>query len=589
MDRRHAAILAADIVGFSGIMACDETAAFESLQLAWKAVLAPAVAESGGRVFKRTGDGFLAEFAAPLEAATAALKIQQDMQTGTNGESEDLPLRFRIGVDFGDVIVDGDDLLGNCVNVAVRLEGLAPPGGICVSAAAQELLSGYLQAPLSYVGPQRVKNLPEPVEVWRVEVDGGLSGMGIGLGFALPELPSIAVSPFASVSSEAADEHLAVGLTEDVTSALSRFNSLFVVGRGSALALQSGGAAARDVARALGVQYALEGSIRRAGDRLRISVRLLDAVNDRLVWSERFDCDAVNAFEIQDEITSAVAMAVQPEIQAAEVTRLRRSTTSQPQEWDGIAHAWSEMNAFSATGHAAAARHLEEVIARHPSSAQAHAVLSLCRAMEGLYAWNRPPPQSIRMSAEAAMKGFALEPRNDVALFGIGVATFFQRRHREAEQRFRTVLDINPNSSSAMVLLGSVLAWLREDKESVELLDRAIRLSPRDHWASHGWCHLALPDFRSGDFDTAIDKCERGLALNPRNPSLLRMAAACRGFRGGVEDARDTLRRLFELLPSSSIVTTRAGLPVAFDEDGERFCEGLKRAGMPEHSPADNL
>ena len=580
MERRLTTILAADLVGYSRLMAADEEGVIQRLRSVRKDVVDPEIARTAGRIVKTTGDGLLVEFPSPVSAVRCALAVQLEMTERETGP-EDQRLTFRVGVNLGDVVEDGDDILGDGVNVAARLEALAPPGGICISRAVHDQLRGKVDAPLTRLGPQMVKNIPEPIEVWRVET-GDAPQKFEEPRHALPEKPSIVVLPFANMSAEPDQDFFCDGMSEDITTALSHFSELFVIARNTAFTYKDRSVNVRDISSELGVQFVLEGSVRRSGPRIRINAQLVDAINDRHVWAAKYDRKIDDIFDVQDEITEAIVMAVAPEIRAAEIARVRRESVPDLGSWEIVIRALGEMDDFSAAGHARAYDLLKTALDRDGNSVEALAVLSACHALEALYAWNRPPPEALQLSAQAASKASMLDPRNDVALVCLGVANFVGRKHHEAVGYLRSGMEVNPNSSSCIGMLGVVLVWLREFEEATELLNRAVRLSPRDHWTSHFVGHLGVIETLKGRHAEALVKAEEALRHNPRNPSILRLLASAQGHLGLEEQAKVTLARIYELMPGVSLSQTKMTVPIAFEEDMEIFLEGLRKAGMPE-------
>jgi adenylate cyclase len=322
MDRRLTTILAADLVGYSRLMAADEEGVIARLRAARSEVIDPAIAEAGGRIVKTMGDGLLVEFGSPVAAVRTALVVQRAMAARETGP-EERRLTFRIGVNLGDIVIDGDDILGDGVNIAARLETLAPPGGLCISRTVHDQVRGKLDAVLTPLGPQPVKNLPEPVEVWRVEVEGARTAPVVNTG----QRPSVAVLPFDNMSRDADQDFLADGIVEDVISELSRFRDLTVIARNSSFSFRGQALDVRKIAQELGVRYVVEGSVRRSGDRLRLTAQLIDASDGSHLWAGRWDRTMADLFDLQDELTRAIVSAVAPEVSAHERSLARKKPT----------------------------------------------------------------------------------------------------------------------------------------------------------------------------------------------------------------------------------------------------------------------
>ncbi len=331
-ERRLAAILAADVAGYSRLMGADEEGTLAALKAHRRELVDPTIAEHRGRIVKTTGDGLLAEFASVVDAVRCAVAIQEGMAERDAAVPEDRRIAFRIGVNLGDIIIDEDDIYGDGVNVAARLEGLAEPGGICIGRAARDQVRDRLDLDLEDIGEQAVKNIARPVRVFRVKLPAPEAEAPAAL--ALPDKPSIAVLAFANMSGDPEQEYFADGIAEDIITALSRFRWFFVIARNSSFTYKGQAVDVKQVARELGVQYVLEGSVRKAGNRVRITAQLIDALTGRHVWAERYDRDLTDIFAVQDEITETIAGAVAPSFVSAEARRAERKRPEDLDAWD---------------------------------------------------------------------------------------------------------------------------------------------------------------------------------------------------------------------------------------------------------------
>ncbi len=578
MERRLTTIVAADLAGFSRLMAADEEGVIRRLRAARGEVIVPAVDEAGGRIIKTMGDGLLLEFPSPVVAVRAVIAIQEAIAARETG-SEDQRLRFRVGVNLGDVVEDGDDILGDGVNVAARLEQLSAAGGAVISRSVYDQLRGKVDVTLIAMGPQRVKNIPDPIDAWRIDIAGAAAAP---MSFDLPENPSIVVLPFVNISPDPDQEFFCDGLVEDVTTALSRFSQLFVIARNTAFTLKGRTMDVREVSRSLGVKYVLEGSVRSAGRRLRVNAQLIDAIEDRHVWAEKYDGDIEDIFAFQDDLTERIVTAVAPQVRTAEIVRSRRKSTPDLGVWELVARAQGEIATFTAASLAAAERNLVAAIARDPVSADAYSALAFTHAMNSLYGWARPPAESLRLAIEAGERAVDLEPANAEALTHLGTSYFISRRHDDGVELLRRALKANPNLSLAMGALGMVLVWMRRFEEGTELLHRSIRLSPNDPLNSLRVAHLGFEALMNRRFQDALDFADEALRLNPRSPTALRFMAAAQGHLGMTEAARETLARLETYAPAMTIARVRVGVPYVYEEDFEIFAEGMRLAGMPE-------
>jgi len=376
VQRRLAAIVAADVVGYSGLMEHDEAGTLARLKSLRAEVFDPTTTRFGGRVFKNTGDGALSEFASAVDAVQSAVEVQRALAARNADLPADARIILRIGISLGDVIVDGDDLYGNGVNIAARMEGLAEPGAICVSGNVHEHVCNTLDVTFEDLGEQVVKNIDRPVRSYRVHLESAAELVATTEPLPLPEKPSIAVLPFQNMSGDAEQEFLADGVAEDIITALSRLRWLFVIARNSTFAYKGASSDVRDVARDLGVRYVLEGSVRRAGSRVRVTGQLVDATTGNHIWAERYDRDIEDIFELQDEITTAIVRAVDPEIQGAERERALRKRPENLTAWDYYQRGLWHLARLTRDDLDQATEHLSEAISADPRFAPAWAVKS---------------------------------------------------------------------------------------------------------------------------------------------------------------------------------------------------------------------
>lgn len=578
MERRVATIVAADLVGYSRLMAADEVGTISRLREVRARLVDPAISDNGGRIFKTMGDGLLVEFPSPLQALRCVTLIQDTMARTESGP-EDAQLKFRIGMNHGDVLGDGGDILGDGVNVAARLESLSAPGGAVVSRSVHDYVLGKLDVAMTPMGPQRLKNIPNAVEAWRLNLVGAEAPP---MQYELPEKPSIVVLPFENLSPDPEQAFFCDGLTTDVTAALGRFSQLFVIARNTALTYKNKAADVREISQTLGVQYVLEGSVRSTGNRLRVAVQLIDAMNDRHLWSEKYDGELANVFDFQDDVTDRVVAAVAPEVTNAEIARARRNPTTDLSVWALHARARAEIFAFTPASMRRTREIAQQAIEIDPDNSESHAILAEAYCLEALYGWNRQPAKSLEMSMEASKKAMKLDRRNEHAMLTMGFGLVNMRRHGDAIRMARKALKINQNSTDCMSLLGIVLAWERQYDEAVDVLNAALRLGPHDHWGCYIKVHLGVAAFYRRHFEETISHCDDAHNDSPQNPTPLRLKTTALGHMGRLDEARETLRQLQELIPDVSLKSSRYAVISNFPEDVEFFIEGLRRAGMPD-------
>lgn len=505
MERRLTTILAADLVGYSRLMAADEEGVIRRLRAARAEVVDPALAEAGGRIVKTMGDGLLVELASPVAAVRAALFVQRAMAAREFGP-EDQRLAFRIGVNLGDIVIDGDDILGDGVNVAARLETLAPPGGLCISRAVQEQVRGKLDAVLTPLGPQAVKNLPEPVEVWRVEVEGVAAASPIKAGVK----PSIAVLPFDNMSRDADQDFLADGIVEDVITELSRFRDLTVIARNSSFSFRGTATDVRKIAQELGVRYVVEGSVRRAGDRLRLTAQLIDAADGSHVWADRWDRTMADLFDLQDELTRAIVTAVAPEISAHERTLARRKPTESLTAWELTQRAHAEYLRYSPESIFRTKELAERAIAADPGNVPAHTLLARVHATDAFSGRSQDAGASLRLAHDAASRAIDLDSRSEAAFGAMGFVLAAQGRMHEALEALERARSLNPNNAD-VIHMGAYVRLqpaIAEPKRALEDARLALRLSPTDPfaWARRTVAGEAL--LQLGEHEAALAELE---------------------------------------------------------------------------------
>ena len=508
MERRLTTILAADIAGYARLMAADEEAVVDRLKALRTRVIDPAVNERGGRIVKTMGDGLLIEFASPVEAVRAAIAVQVATNAAEAAMPEDQRMLFRIGVHFGDVMVDGDDLLGDVVNVAARLETLSPVGGLCVSRAVREMIEGKVAADLTDIGPQRVKNIPEPVDVWRVEVAGAVAPA------EKPRTPSpsIAVLPFTSRSPDPDDAFLADGIVEDVTNELSRFRALTVIARASARGYQADDRDIPAIGRALGARYLVEGSVRRAGERLRVTAQLIDAETGVQIWSDRWDRLTADLFDLQDELTSAIVTAVEPELGAHERTLARRKPTDSLTAWELCQRGYAAFGDYSTESMDAAATLLKRSVTADPEFALPRALLSRVSNVRIASGRSDDPGADIAEGLRWADEALTIDDRLEMAHLSRAIILAIKGESEAALASINSALALNSNHPGCHH--GMTLVQLFSPEPDAELMTKhaktALQLSPKDPTAHAMQFALANGflfrnyDFADPDFGAAI-------------------------------------------------------------------------------------
>ena len=588
MERRLAAIVVADIAGYSRMVAEDETGAIERMRQLRDTVTEPALEKCGGRIVKRTGDGALVEFSSVIGAVEGAIDVQRKLAEIARNDPEGRRFVLRIGVHLGEVLVESDgDIHGDGVNVAARLEALCAPGEILVSGAVWEHLDGRLDVPAEDLGPRELKNIPRKVPLHRLtpvegaspaprEADPGKASQ------PLSDRPSIVVLPFDNLSRDPEQDFFSDGIVEDITTALSHFDSLFVIARNTAFTFRGRSKNVRDVGRELGVQYVLEGSVRTAGDRIRVTAQLIDATADRHVWAQKYDGQLEDVFQLQDEITRNIVGAVAPEIEADAIAKVVGKQARDLNDHEQLRRAKWHLTQLSAENNLQAEEICKELLQRNPDLVEAYTTLAWGYGYDAIYAWNRPSPDSNQMALEASQNAIARNPVDAAAHTVFGALMFSLRRHEDAEGALKRAIEINPNLSIAYGFLGMVQSYTHDFENCFENLQEAIRLSPRDPQRAMFIANIGQAKFNAGDYEEALGYCLQAVRENPRLPSAVRALTTTYGMIGDTKKAAEAYSQLARMAPGISLSTTRGAIGFAYEDDENRLLEGLRRAGMPE-------
>jgi adenylate cyclase len=473
--RKLAAIFAADVAGYSRLMGRDEISTLRRLT-ACRAILDERIAAYRGRIFGSAGDSVVADFTSAVDAVQCAVAVQDLIAKDSAAQPAGEQMRFRIGVHIGDVIVQGENLFGNGVNIAARLEPLAEPGGICISGAVRDQIGTKLPVAFTDLGDQQVKNIAQPIRAYRV---GGGSTTAIAAPSPpLPDKPSIAVLPFENLSGDPEQEYFADGMVEEVITALSKVRWFFVIARNSTFTYKGRAVDVRQVAHELGVRYVLEGSVRKAGNRVRITAQLVDATIGNHVWAERYDRELAGIFAVQDEITERVVAEIEPELYAAEHFRSQRKPPESLDAWECVIRALSYVGQGTRAGMTEAEALCRRAIAIAPNYSQAHSLLAW--AVIRAAAWSGGVGSVLADAATEAQTALGLDERDPWAHLTYGVVLVRMRRHGEAERAFRRALEANPNFALAHAFLGLPLSSLGAHQEALDSAKQALRLSPKD-------------------------------------------------------------------------------------------------------------
>jgi adenylate cyclase len=577
--RRLAAILAADVAGYSRLMGADEEGTLERLKTLRRELVDPKIAEHHGRIVKTTGDGLLVEFASVVDAVRCAVEVQQRMPERNSGVAADSRIEWRIGINLGDVIVEGDDLYGDGVNIAARIEALADAGGVFVSNTVHDHVRDRLPFVFEDLGEQQVKNIARPVRVYRVLMDQPASTKA---PLPLPDKPSLAVLPFENMTGDAEQDYFVDGVVEEITTAISRLPWLFVIARNSSFTYKGRAVDVKQVARELGVRYVLEGSVRKAGNRVRITGQLIDTATGAHIWADRFDGALDDIFELQDQVASGVAGAIEPKLRSAEIERAIRKPTESLDAYDLYLRALAQVWKWTTDGWHEAIDLLRQALVVDPSYAPAAGLFAWCRVLQGA---RRPVSaqerdEGLRL-ARQAVEGGSENP--DALWMGGWGMLILAGEHAAGLSAIERSLTLNPNSALALCFFGWAQSFRHQSQRAIDALERARRLSPLDPqpWVFHG--ALAHAHFTAGRYKEAIEWADRALHAQPRMTAVVGVKAAACSHLGRVEDARACISRYCELRPGSTIAGFSAALGSALSPEFlAAYTDGLRKAGLPE-------
>ncbi len=589
-ERRLAAILAVDVAGYSRLMGTDEEGTLAALRAIRRELGDPKIKEHRGRIVKTTGDGLLVEFASVVDAVRCAVDVQREMALRNANTPPERRIEFRIGINLGDIIVEDGDIFGDGVNIAARLEALAEPGGICASRVVRDQVRDKLDFFFEDTGEQQVKNIARPVRTHRIllgptteiaAVEARPDEPARPPPRAAPRKPSIAVLPFANMSGDAEQEYFSEGVTEDIITNLSRNRAFFVISRSTSFTYKGPAVDVAKVGTELGVRYVVEGSVRRAGNRVRITAQLIDAETGHHLWADRYDRDLADVFAVQDEIAQRIAGAIAPGIISAEIRHAQQKDPNRLDAWDRIMRAHWHIRRFTQADLAEARRLLTEAIGLDPTNSTAFSDLAFLRHFQACFGWGESAAEAHAGAGEAARQAVTLDDGDATAHTVLAIYEMFSGRHDEARRRLRRAIDLDPNCAFAHAYIGVSHAFAGETEAALAHCVDAIRLSPRDplliiFYLAQGWAALAAERY-----EEAFEFTIRAAASNPEFPDIYAVRAAAEGQLGRVEAARSTLGEMLRRMPGLTVADERLNRPFARAADRERFLAGLRKAGLP--------
>jgi TolB-like protein/tetratricopeptide (TPR) repeat protein len=579
VERRLAAILAADVAGYSRLMSVDEEGTLATLKACRRELIDPKIAEHHGRIVKTTGDGALVEFASAVDAVRCAMEIQQAMVGRNATFPEERRIEFRIGINVGDIIIDDGDIYGDGVNIAARLETLASPGAICLSDNAYQHIKGKLALDASDMGEQHLKNIAEPLRIYSVRLDSALARPVL----ALPEKPSIAVLPFPNMSGDPEQEYFADGIVEDMITALSRFRSFFVIARNSSFTYKGRNVDVRQVGRELGVRYILEGSVRKGGNRLRITAQLIEAATGNHLWADKFDGAIEDIFDLQDKITEGVVGAIAPKLEQAEIDRTKFKPTGSLDAYDYYLRALSSFHKTTSESISDALKLLYQAMEIDPEFAEAYALAAACYTRRRSNTWIVDRSKEVFETERLVRRAVNLGKNDAMTLYRAGFALARVVGDLDGGAVFiDRALTLNPNLAAAWSYSGWVRVYLGEPELAIQHVGRAMRLSPLDPLIFSMQSAMAAAQFFVGRYDEASSLSALALHEQPNYLPAARFYAASTALAGRLEEARNGIARVLQLDPSLRISSLNEHTPVRRPQDIARLAEAMRKAGLPE-------
>lgn len=577
LRQRLAAILAADAVGYSRLMAADERATVIALDAA-RAVFRRQIESNQGRVIDMAGDSVLAVFESATGAASSALGIQQELQSSPTQAAEDQRLRFRIGLHLGDIIEKADGTAyGDGVNIAARLEGLADAGGIWISSAVFDTVGPQLRLHFEPLGEHRVKNIDRPIRAYRAVSQAGLLiAAGNRENPSRRSQPAIAVLPFVNMSGDGGQDYFSDGITEDIITEISRIPALFVIARNSSFTYKGKAAKVQDICRDLGVRYVLEGSVRKSGQRIRVTAQLIDGNSGGHIWAERYDRELADIFAVQDDVTEQIVRALELRLIDANRAPSSRAETDNPEAYDCVLRGREQYRLFTKDGNAAARRLYERAIGLDPRYAEAHAGL----AETYLHDWFLGSPEGLDRAFELAQTAKSLDPHLPLVYEALSSAHLFKRQHDEAIAAARRWVEIEPGNAEAYANLAGILHFAGEPERVGGLIEKAKRLNPFHPF--YYTLYVGQACFTMHRFEDAVQYIKRSIAHNPESLPAHFYLAACHGQLGEDALARDALAEVRRVSHDFSIAWLRTIAAYRRPADLDLLTEGLRKAGLPE-------
>lgn len=573
------AILSADVKGYSLLMANDETFTISTLK-EYRGIMSEQIVHHNGRVVDSPGDNILAEFASAVDAVQCAVKIQKELKKENDRLAKDKRLEFRIGVNIGDIIQDEDRIYGDGVNIASRIEGLTDPGGVCLSRSAYDQVKKKLDFDFEYMGEHSVKNISEPIRVYKVLMESDSPTPLVDEPLELPDKPSIAVLPFTNMSGDPSQDYFSNGLTEQIINGLCKVSNLFVIARNSSFAYKGKSVGIKQIARELGVRYILEGSVQRAGDQVRITAQLIDATTDYHIWSDNYDRNISDIFVLQDEITLKLIDTIQIKLIFGEQARLWEGMTKDIKAFDRYMRGRDCFFRNNEKDNKYARQFFREAINIDNSFAMAYALLGYTHFCDLAFGWSQSRLDSFEQTKRNVEKALNLNDSLDMAYSLLAWLFLFKKRYDDAIKAGERAIELNPNGAEVHALFAFILFCSDETETSIKMLKRAFRLSPIP--PSYFYTFLAMARRNNGEYEKSIDLAKKGLIGNPDQLTPNLVLAASFSFLNRTEEAKKAVDEVLRVDPKFSLKYYANIIAYKNQNTKTKYVEALRKAGLPD-------
>jgi adenylate cyclase len=581
LQRRLAAILAADVVGYSRLMGIDEAGTLSRLNALRRELINPTIAAHAGRIVKLMGDGALVEFASAVDAVACAIEIQRQFRERDAGGSEANPIQFRIGINVGDIIIEGEDILGDGVNIAARVEGIAEPGGISISEDAWRQVQGKVVANFIDAGEQKLKNIARPVRVYRLDLaPKAVTASEVSLStLSVPHKPSIAVLAFTNMSADPEQEYFSDGLSEDIITDLSKLPELHVIARNSTFTYKGKPVDVKQVGRELDVRYVLEGSVRKAGNRIRVTGQLIDTGSGAHIWAERFDRDLADIFAVQDELTQEIIAALKLKLTSEQKGRLIRKTEIDIEAYNFFLRGREQALLQTKSSNAEARALLERAIAISPDFAPAYAYIAFTRLNDWIIGKGDAAEHSLQTTLQLAAQAVAIDDEDPYSHFVLSVVLLWQREYHRAHTEVQRCLALAPSSAEGHLQLANLYYYEGAPSGSIDTLNAYMRLDPL--YPGLVLHFVAQAQHSLGQFEAAVETLRRRLERDPKSETGYALLASCYGHLGRIHESRSAWAEVMRIAPDFSVERRWGILPFKNPDGYAHRVEGLRKAGLP--------